>query len=1173
MFRTCIENRVIKKQHGRKILYQCCACCEELADDRFKSVQEHITTKKHLDHIKSNDQGVRKAESIILSSISEPVRRKIVDNCLVLNDEPHTFTCHICNCTISEISKFLEHIHSSLHKKFLASKHTEESIIVSSNNIHSKFPMNDIQNCNSPVPPFKSLSHIDHISKNLYRCNICQLTLQGIPHVHSHLNGNLHKANYLVQEMETRNNRLNESTLVRVPIKKGNRSLFTEIQFCKSCNIFLKDPLMVQCHVMLHLHAQTRFPSFGDIIEFSFKEPGKSHILCLLCKMYCTDSLQLYQHLKTQNHLDHLMFFSHLKEDLISHKLCNKGNGNDSKFHPFKNIVRTFFCNVCTAPVDYDVTVDIHVSEEKHQQLKAIQYQESDEMSSDTSSADFLNVFFCFVCRLSFPDLHMLLDHHNQEDHRCRTENFRRVYHDVSMNFIHKNGKLVIYCKLCDSALSSLKAAVKHMTEQEHKKGSRRIPFHQSVSELNSHKNDTDLKEVLDRSQPESMPAHPKLEKAAESSGTSIRNGTKPPQPPITCRMKGHAGLDNILDDLVGLDLRESQQKRLPRSAQLRKPGTPNAVARSTPFSDDLFLHGQSYIDYCISHGEMDIYSIDAEWMRLLNLSLNMTLIYNSVRYCFPCRNTFPADQQALFEHLHSKKHLENLHLMETDHNEFDVDTDEFSDLKLAHMFMEDISNEWIKCYACNIRVKNEDVSIDSHSKNVSHISKSYIHREEAEGLMKQYEVIFSDAWYHSQLFSCNICKKRYDLEIRFVKHLQGSAHSENVSKLNGKTPLKFSICPICTEYWYGPVDSYSLHCIDDNHKYLLNKRTFIVSGIENVKNIHGMFNNLNKLVDNMVKQSDQVDSEKDKELRVLKSIENTIHCKYPNAKAYIFGSRISHLGTVGSDLDVFLDCENKDYLVGCSREKSQEYLLSISSYFENEPSWTVFELLSDTRIPIIKLRHIPTGLNCDISFSNGLSVEKSKLLGYYNAAYFTCRQLTLFIKKWISTCHLSGPDGITTFAMSWLVIFYLQVQGILPPVWTLLKQGGKPKIVDGWRCNYAKVVPIVPRNGDFKFHLPNFFSYYANFDYRTDVVCPFLDYVVKKHSFAYTEQLPQEMEDYKLRATSNASDIFRFDSPMCVQDPIDLSQNSTKGVKKFHLRQFRQYCSDSVKILSKGTK
>ena len=69
----------------------------------------------------------------------------------------------------------------------------------------------------------------------------------------------------------------------------------------------------------------------------------------------------------------------------------------------------------------------------------------------------------------------------------------------------------------------------------------------------------------------------------------------------------------------------------------------------------------------------------------------------------------------------------------------------------------------------------------------------------------------------------------------------------------------------------------------------------------------------------------------------------------------------------------------------------------------------------------------------------------------------------------------------------------------------------------------------------------------------------------MKKSQFSDINNLPEEMKIYKTQIKEEKVEFFRLDSPMCVQEPIDLSQNITKAVTKLHLRMFKQYCSESA--------
>jgi len=67
-----------------------------------------------------------------------------------------------------------------------------------------------------------------------------------------------------------------------------------------------------------------------------------------------------------------------------------------------------------------------------------------------------------------------------------------------------------------------------------------------------------------------------------------------------------------------------------------------------------------------------------------------------------------------------------------------------------------------------------------------------------------------------------------------------------------------------------------------------------------------------------------------------------------------------------------------------------------------------------------------------------------------FNTAYPPCQKLILFLKKWMSLGSLSGSKAITNYALTWLVIFYLQVKYKMPSVADLIKNHNESKIIGG---------------------------------------------------------------------------------------------------------------------------
>lgn len=56
----------------------------------------------------------------------------------------------------------------------------------------------------------------------------------------------------------------------------------------------------------------------------------------------------------------------------------------------------------------------------------------------------------------------------------------------------------------------------------------------------------------------------------------------------------------------------------------------------------------------------------------------------------------------------------------------------------------------------------------------------------------------------------------------------------------------------------------------------------------------------------------------------------------------------------------------------------------SVHQCLSSDPkSWDLNELPTSGRTPVVRAYHRSTGLSCDISFENGLSVENTNLIKY----------------------------------------------------------------------------------------------------------------------------------------------------------------------------------------------
>ncbi|XP_043518732.1 uncharacterized protein LOC122533255 [Frieseomelitta varia] len=534
---------------------------------------------------------------------------------------------------------------------------------------------------------------------------------------------------------------------------------------------------------------------------------------------------------------------------------------------------------------------------------------------------------------------------------------------------------------------------------------------------------------------------------------------------------------------------------------------------------------------------------------KLNNIKINLRLImpYDSTHfYCIACNQKVPEELYFVYEHICLQQHK-----MQINQIKKDINCD-----KLSSQYMKEISKYEVKCYPCGNFVKNDMSYFTSHI-------KEKCHREKHEKLTKVIDAIFdsisqdvNNLWYSIQRFCCALCSERFDHKIEFVKHID-KQHSPLLED------QIFDFCIPCTVLWLGNEDCYTKHCNDKLHKYLLKSKDFMIEDFpDSIKEILIQADEVSNV---LFQQSDLLDSVPQE---IKQSLEYSLKSVYPTIKVFVFGSRVTGLALVDSDIDIYLDCNNTYNQEVGDDKLAESYLRTIKERLpKNE--WEIREIVEKTRIPIMKLTYKRNGLHCDISVTNGLSVENSKLIRSFNDAYLPCRKLILFVKKWLSNFNLPGRHGLINYALSCLVIFYLQTESYLPSVAELIKEKNNSKLISGWETGVAQPKDNNKSEQPISTLLLGFFKFYANFDYRHYIICPLMGKLVAKKDFTDIKMLPEEMKPYiNYLQTSEKPQYFRIDSPLCVQDPFDLSHNLTKAVTNITLKYFKQYCQDSSSFL-----
>ncbi|XP_046805964.1 terminal uridylyltransferase Tailor [Lucilia cuprina] len=291
------------------------------------------------------------------------------------------------------------------------------------------------------------------------------------------------------------------------------------------------------------------------------------------------------------------------------------------------------------------------------------------------------------------------------------------------------------------------------------------------------------------------------------------------------------------------------------------------------------------------------------------------------------------------------------------------------------------------------------------------------------------------------------------------------------------------------------------------------------------------------------------------------------------NVKIYKFGSRLAGIGTRESDLDLFIDIGDTFNIFQNRADK--ETLAKLQkvgiSLMNHSKSWKGIIQIDKARVPIIKIIHAHTGIECDINFSNSLGTINTKFLEFIFNLQPIARLLCIFLKKWLNRTSLNKE--ISTYSIILMVIFYLQTEKALPSVETFqanIKQE-KALTVGPWLCSYATLtlndlnikLEDVGQPNLLKF-IRGFFMFYTSFDFDQNVVCPYLGKTIKKADV--NKLMPRRYTDY---VSCSPDYVLQLDKSIVVQDPIQLNHNVTKGLSAFTLQLLKTLMVKSLDVIN----
>ncbi|XP_058829022.1 uncharacterized protein LOC131688634 [Topomyia yanbarensis] len=288
----------------------------------------------------------------------------------------------------------------------------------------------------------------------------------------------------------------------------------------------------------------------------------------------------------------------------------------------------------------------------------------------------------------------------------------------------------------------------------------------------------------------------------------------------------------------------------------------------------------------------------------------------------------------------------------------------------------------------------------------------------------------------------------------------------------------------------------------------------------------------------------------------VKMDLDNVLPFPNNNYMIYDFGSIKSGLAFRDSDLDFYVHYENNSE----SPPDQKKLIHVICGRMARDPNFYNLTKILGAKVPLLRAVHGPTNLTCDINFCNARGCYNSKFIHAITRFDHRIHKLAVIVKFWAKCAFLlTNHRQMNTYCIIMMLIFYLQTKKLplLPSVQDL--QMGIPRINYGaWNLGYPRDIDFVSMNKEsVKSLLSNFFKYYANFEYETNLISPYVGRLCSVQEMKQSKV--RELQPYYRAVGHQNYPKFNFGTMISIQDPFELNLN-IGGVcnSTAHFQQFK---------------
>ncbi|XP_077548317.1 terminal uridylyltransferase 4-like [Haemaphysalis longicornis] len=188
----------------------------------------------------------------------------------------------------------------------------------------------------------------------------------------------------------------------------------------------------------------------------------------------------------------------------------------------------------------------------------------------------------------------------------------------------------------------------------------------------------------------------------------------------------------------------------------------------------------------------------------------------------------------------------------------------------------------------------------------------------------------------------------------------------------------------------------------------------------------------------------------------LLQELQSLIRESHKDAKLTLYGSSCNGFGLARCDLDICLTFNSSKDGKDISHVRMIKYL---ARKFYKHPELDEVIAITNAKVPIVKLFHVPSGLEADISLYNRLAQHNTRLLKTYSSIDNRVRELGYTIKRFAKTCDIcdASRGSLSSYAYILMTLYYLQQRKppVIPVLQELYPDGEvKPEVViEGWNA------------------------------------------------------------------------------------------------------------------------